>query len=112
MMQSMSLFDELKIDRTTPEAKETLARFARAERRQGIALLLGVIAIVALIVAARRGLLAGAGWFARPERPGLLVALALLAYSFRNWRCPACSAYLGKRLDGGRCRSCGVQLRR
>jgi hypothetical protein len=35
----------------------------------------------------------------------------LFAFSLANWRCPACSAYLGQRLNPLRCRACGARLR-
>jgi hypothetical protein len=44
----------------------------------------------------------------------LITVLAVLAFSFRNWRCPACDRYLGQggSLMGPRCcPNCGVALR-
>lgn len=38
-----------------------------------------------------------------------LVAAAVL-FSFRNWRCPACSKYLGKGMSPRFCPKCGVAL--
>src|SRR5882724_3558100 len=34
-----------------------------------------------------------------------------LVVSFRNWRCPACNAYLGKASNPRFCSECGVPLR-
>ena len=41
----------------------------------------------------------------------LIAILLLVGFSFWNWRCPACSAYLGKRsIYPQHCRSCSVEL--
>src|SRR5262245_53589197 len=42
---------------------------------------------------------------------GAVLAVALLVFSFMNWRCPACRRYLGRRINPKFCGSCGVQLR-
>ena len=39
------------------------------------------------------------------------VVVGAMIFSFRNWRCPACSKYLGRGLNPRHCQSCGVQLR-
>lgn len=39
----------------------------------------------------------------------VIVALAL-AFSFKNWRCPACNKYLGKTINPKFCAKCGVSL--
>mgnify|MGYP001402959415 CR=1 FL=1 len=36
---------------------------------------------------------------------------AILVFSFRNWRCPACEGHLGKGMGARFCSKCGVQLR-
>jgi hypothetical protein len=41
----------------------------------------------------------------------LLYIVALVVFSFRNWRCPACNGYLGRGINPRSCPSCGVQLR-
>ncbi len=40
-----------------------------------------------------------------------IVALGAVAFSFWNWRCPACSRYLGRGLGPRFCPRCGVELR-
>ena len=44
---------------------------------------------------------------------GLLFVLVLMAvaFSLKNWRCPACNAYLGRCFNPRFCQKCGVQLR-
>ena len=44
--------------------------------------------------------------------PAVFVAIAAaLIFSFRNWRCPACHAHLGRTMNPRHCPSCGVALR-
>jgi hypothetical protein len=39
-----------------------------------------------------------------------VLIVGAIGYSFVNWRCPACRAYLGKRLGPQFCARCGVAL--
>ena len=39
------------------------------------------------------------------------VMLVAVVFSFRNWRCPACSSYLGRAFNPRHCSNCGVELR-
>jgi len=41
----------------------------------------------------------------------ITIVLAALAYSWRNWRCPACNGYLGKSAFLSFCPRCGIPLR-
>ncbi len=34
----------------------------------------------------------------------------VLTFSFRNWRCPACNKYLGKKINPKYCADCGETL--
>lgn len=38
------------------------------------------------------------------------VFIAVVAFSFFNWRCPACKKYLGRGLKHESCKNCGVRL--
>jgi len=40
----------------------------------------------------------------------LILVVAALTFSFRNWRCPACDKYLGKGISPHFCPKCGVAL--
>jgi hypothetical protein len=40
----------------------------------------------------------------------LAFVIGALAFSFRNWRCPACNSYLGKAISPKFCHRCGVEL--
>jgi O-antigen/teichoic acid export membrane protein len=41
----------------------------------------------------------------------LVLVVGALLFSLRNWRCPACSKYLGRSLNPRYCLNCGVELR-
>ena len=38
------------------------------------------------------------------------LVLAVLVFSWRNWRCPACDRYLGKGMSPKFCPGCGAEL--
>ena len=85
--------------------------FARRRKRQRIAAAIAVVAIF--------GAFFGAELTNDPdERPyqtplgiaGIAVVVAVILFSFRNWRCPRCNRYLGKRMSTRFCASCGAQL--
>lgn len=40
----------------------------------------------------------------------LVVIAAMLAFSLRNWRCPACNRYLGKGFSPSFCPKCETRL--
>ena len=40
----------------------------------------------------------------------LALVAAVLALSFKNWRCPACDKYLGRSISPKFCAKCGVEL--
>lgn len=42
---------------------------------------------------------------------GLGIIVGVVVFSYINWRCPACDAYLGKSLSPSYCERCGVRLR-
>ena len=39
------------------------------------------------------------------------VFIGVLIFSLRNWRCPACSGYLGRVMNPKFCSKCGAELR-
>lgn len=41
----------------------------------------------------------------------LVLAGGALAFSFKNWRCPACNSYLGRSISPRYCPKCGAELR-
>ena len=82
------------------------AEFERRRRRQSVIALasVGGLALMVLLLASGR---AATPWFA-----GAAVAVAVLALAaLRNWRCPACGAYLGRKPRYDACPRCGATLR-
>lgn len=82
--------------------------FAARRRRQAISVVpLGLLGL-ALV-------LGGGDVFGLGEQSLMVVVgvvvLGFFAFSLGNWRCPACSAYLGQRLNPMSCRACGATLR-
>ncbi|MGH7470954.1 MAG: hypothetical protein ACRENP_23650 [Longimicrobiales bacterium] len=88
-----------------------IAEFKRRRARQLLASGLAIIVIVPM-------------FFGGPGRDGvggmsestfLTLAMVLLAgaaiYSLINWRCPACTRYLGRSINPAFCAKCGAQLR-
>lgn len=101
--------DELPVRR---EDSGRVARFKRAyadrRRRQGLsAVPLGGLAVA---MAAGGGSLPGLAGPAGSVVVGAVV-LGFFGFSLVNWRCPACDAYLGQRLNPRTCPSCGQELR-
>ena len=97
---------------TEPEIAEFRREFAERRRRQLVlAIVLAPAALAALLY--QRHLATTVGGFS--PRVGVPVFLALVAgglvFSLRNWRCPACSRYLGRGINPRNCYSCGVKLR-
>jgi hypothetical protein len=41
---------------------------------------------------------------------GVAAIVAVLLFSFRNWRCPACDHYLGRGFNPHFCQRCGAPL--
>ncbi len=40
----------------------------------------------------------------------LIGLVAAVAFTFKNWRCPACNGYLGRAMNPKHCVKCGAQL--
>jgi hypothetical protein len=82
--------------------------YAVRRRRQAVsAVPLGALAVATAA--------SGGGLFGLPEPAALtvvgIVVLGFFGFSLANWRCPACDAYLGRRLNPATCPSCGGALR-
>jgi hypothetical protein len=85
------------------------ADYARRRRNQ---LMLSIpLALVVFAFASTDGRDAPFGLSGEASLTILFLVLAVgLVVSFRNWRCPACSRYLGRSFNPRHCPSCGVQL--
>ena len=86
--------------------------FAKRRRRQLLAVI-PFLAIIVLRVALDRD--AETSFFGLPNGVviggALVIVLGVVAFSLWNWRCPACSKYLGKGISPSFCSKCGVPLR-
>ncbi len=97
---------------TESQLAEFKDEYRRRRRRQWV--VSGIIMVLALGVILlqdrQRGTIAGVAtgvWLP----VFLALVIAVLVFSFRNWRCPACGAYFGKRMRLNFCPRCGVPLR-
>ena len=97
----------------TDEERAEIKRQFAARRRRQFALLVPTVLLIVFGLAMRAGVDfhrygIDRAW-AGPVFFGLVVAA--LVFSFVNWRCPACNAYLGRSLGPHFCPSCGAELR-
>ena len=97
---------------TEQQRVEFKREFAVRRRRQfAMAVpLLTIVAGVTILTDRTTGDVLGVPRAAIGPAFAVLVASAL-AFSLRNWRCPACNAYLGKGAHRYSCPKCGVELR-
>jgi rubrerythrin len=88
------------------------AEFARRKRNQFIATAPAIVLILAAVFLDKRmpELLEGVPSMVWGSALVVVVG-GLLAFSLRNWRCPACNAYLGKSTSMRHCPRCGVALK-
>ena len=82
--------------------------FGRRRRRQ---LMLVALLIPALIWLS--WVMEHSGQVSKQAQGPIVMALvvAALAYSWKNWRCPACNRYMGKSAFLSFCPACGVPLK-
>ena len=95
------------MDYTREQLAEFKAEFARRQKRQfavAAIILLGVVSMI---------LMRGHSPLETPAGLAVFVGamIAILAFSFQNWRCPACRKYLGKGGFPRFCPRCGVPLK-
>lgn len=83
--------------------------FARRRMRQILLLVPIVIAVLAIRAASK-----GADFFGLPTEMVAVVSFILIGgvaiFSLFNWRCPSCSASLGKTWNPHFCPKCGLEL--
>ena len=100
------------LEHTEQDREEIRAAYARRRRNQ----LIATIPIGAVLLAfGFMGEGAAFTLLGLPQQvvtPMLVVLIvATLVFSFLNWRCPACSSYLGRAFNPKHCGNCGVNLR-
>ena len=90
---------------------KVIEEFGKRHKRQMMVAIPFIGGIVLLIILQERG--SGMiGGISNEVFGGSLLAVVagLLAFSFKNWRCPACNRYLGKAWSPRFCASCGAPL--
>lgn len=96
---------------TSAPDPNVVAEFRKRKFRQLLAAIPAIAAIVPLVMSEGAG---PEGVWGLPIRVLLpvccVVILAVVVFSLFNWRCPACKAYLGKRMSPRFCSHCGAQL--
>jgi hypothetical protein len=97
---------------TDAQAEDIKADFARRKRKQLIVVAPLLLLIVGFVLFEDR-IKSSASDVPQFVLIGVLsiVAIGILVFSFRNWRCPACNGYLGKSASLNHCPKCGVALR-
>lgn len=98
---------------TRPDAKEAArikAEYAVKRTRQLVlaAPVVGVLVVVYLS-ADKESLWGVPTGIVAPA--AFVLVLGAVAFSFWNWRCPACRKYLGRSTGANHCPHCGVELR-
>lgn len=97
---------------TELQRKRFKESFARKQRRQLLVAVPVLALLVALILGQEHGSHASYGIPFIVWVPILAVLIvAVLIFSSRNWRCPACGGYLGRGFHPAFCPKCGVELR-
>ena len=101
------------MERTDEQKRAFREEFAARRKKQWVATLPLILLIIGLAILgdkAQKGSVAG---LSADALIGFLFAyiLGLLIFSLKNWRCPACNAYLGKNMGPDFCPKCGVALK-
>ena len=96
------------------DAQTTAIRRAFSKRRRKQLVLIALLApLIVAAVAYQRGVAATIFGISPHVAAPIFLALVVgaLLFSLRNWRCPACSRYLGSGINPKHCPHCGVALR-
>jgi len=98
--------------RTEIQKSDIQREFSRRRRNQLV--LAGALSPVVIALVLYKKQMAGtifglSGQVALP--PILVLIVGALIYSHLNWRCPACSKYLGRGINPRYCPHCSVGLR-
>src|SRR5262245_52043618 len=99
------------VEYTEGQKAEFRDRYAKRRRRQLIATAPMILLILALAFTEDReaGTILGLSEVVVLS-VFFMAFLALLGFSLRNWRCPACDKYLGRAFNPRHCQNCGVAL--
>lgn len=88
---------------------DVIEEFARKKKRQ---VLIAILAVPFIVLRIFKSEIRQLDFLNDSIVSTALIALVIgmIAYSFINWRCPQCNAYLGKEISLKHCKQCGVQL--
>ena len=92
--------------------KEMMQQFGVRQNRQSLAISVTLLLLLALTVVYKRGDLFGEFSKMSIVSAQIVTIAAFVAFSFFNWRCPACKKYLGRSYGMKNCPSCGVKLQK
>ena len=100
------------MEHSDEQLEEFKADFARRKRNQIIAAVPVILLLVGFMLFEDQ-LRAWTSSVSPFVLVGVAVALfvAILGFSLRNWRCPACNGYLGRTTSMNHCPKCGVALK-
>ena len=97
----------------TDAERAAITREFSRRRRYQILFTLPFVPLIFTAVGYQRGVFSTI--LGMPPRVGVVVFGAFVAgaglFSLRNWRCPACSRYLGRWINPKHCPHCGITLR-
>ena len=84
--------------------------FAKRQGRQHVAIVASVLLIIVFAI-----LYARPGWLGPNSRgtifsAQIVVIAAFIGFTYKNWRCPACSRHLGGELHRRLCGKCRARL--
>ena len=93
----------------SPSQQDEFRRQFAVRRRRQLLLAVPLLPVLITVIVARQGAGALLGLPAEIWGPVFfLLVIGALAFSLWNWRCPACSKYLGKGISPRYCPRCGV----
>jgi hypothetical protein len=97
---------------TDHQKAEFKAEFAVKRRRQWLAVLPALAAVVVIAIVSGRQAGGFLGLDPAIWQPiAFVVVLGAVGFSLVNWRCPACGRYLGRTFNPAFCARCGIALR-
>lgn len=92
-----------------PDLRE---EFARRRTRQWLIVIPVALAVIAIRIA---GDTKEPTWYGLPTGVvigiGFAMVIGAIIFSLWNWRCPACSKYLGRGINPSFCAKCGFKLK-
>jgi hypothetical protein len=98
-------------ERTDEEKDEIRRRFSARRRNQWL-LVIPIAAVMAGFFYMKKDPVETIAGMSRAtfQTLALVIIGAALVFSWFNWRCPACSGYLGRSLGPRFCPKCGAEL--